>query len=101
MASEFLLNFLNKSDCFQIKDRNELRTALQTALDAGYRCFDTAYNYANVKDMGDFFAEIFEQGNIKREDIFIITKLQFQCHKPGTNLLPQKLNLKTFSYKQH
>ncbi|KAI6176229.1 Aldo-ket-red domain-containing protein [Aphelenchoides bicaudatus] len=67
---------------WQAKDRQELHTALQVALDAGYRYFDTAFAYGNEKDIGEFFADVFKQGKVKREDIFITTKLPFMAHAP-------------------
>lgn len=82
----------------QAKDRNELHNALKTSLDAGlllfnhlhslygglgYRYFDTALMYGNEKDIGDFFEGVFREGKLKREDIFITTKLSFNCHAPS------------------
>lgn len=67
---------------WQAKDRDELHNALKSALDVGYRYFDTAYAYGNEAEIGNFFEKVFKEGKIKREDIFITTKLSFQMHAP-------------------
>ncbi|KAM3716422.1 Aldo-keto reductase family 1 member [Dirofilaria immitis] len=59
-----------------------LTTALKTALDAGYRLIDTAYVYGNEAVIGKVLQEYFTSGKLKREDIFITTKLPFIAHKP-------------------
>ncbi|XP_014273415.1 1,5-anhydro-D-fructose reductase [Halyomorpha halys] len=58
----------------QIKTE-EMDDALNTALDAGYRHFDTAFRYNNEADIGRSLKKIFESGKIKREELFIVTKL--------------------------
>jgi diketogulonate reductase-like aldo/keto reductase len=59
----------------------ELNKAFDAALDAGYRLFDTAALYNNEAIIGDFFEEKFKQGNLKRSDIFITTKVKFELSK--------------------
>ncbi|XP_021353539.1 alcohol dehydrogenase [NADP(+)] A-like isoform X2 [Mizuhopecten yessoensis] len=53
----------------------EVKTAVTTALDAGYRLIDTAYNYQNEDVIGEGIAEKLKGGKLKREDLFITTKL--------------------------
>uniref|UniRef100_A0A914CNJ4 NADP-dependent oxidoreductase domain-containing protein n=1 Tax=Acrobeloides nanus TaxID=290746 RepID=A0A914CNJ4_9BILA len=60
----------------------ELNKAFDAALDAGYRLFDTAALYNNEAIIGDFFEEKFKQGNLKRSDIFITTKLWISEFQP-------------------
>jgi len=62
--------------------RGELRTAVHAALDAGFRHFDTAFCYGNEKDLGVVLQEYFEKGKVKREDLFITTKLWNTFHHP-------------------
>uniref|UniRef100_A0A8R1Y091 Aldo_ket_red domain-containing protein n=2 Tax=Onchocerca TaxID=6281 RepID=A0A8R1Y091_ONCVO len=57
-------------------------TALKTALDAGYPLIDTAYIYRNEAIIGKVLQDYFTSGKLKREDIFITTKLPFMAHKP-------------------
>ncbi|XP_014273986.1 1,5-anhydro-D-fructose reductase [Halyomorpha halys] len=59
---------------WQIKPE-EIDTALNAAIDAGYRHIDTAYAYRNEDDIGTALKKMFESGKIKREDLFITTKL--------------------------
>ncbi|XP_014280528.1 dihydrodiol dehydrogenase 3 isoform X2 [Halyomorpha halys] len=53
----------------------EIDTTLYTAIEAGYRHIDTAYSYQNETAIGASLAKIFSRGKIKREDMFIVTKL--------------------------
>ena len=48
---------------------------LRAALDIGYRHLDTAKVYKNEKQIGNVLAEVFKEGKIKREDLFITTKI--------------------------
>lgn len=56
---------------WQVKDGEEAYNSVKWALEAGYRHIDTAYVYGNEDSVG---AAIKDSG-IKREDIFITTKL--------------------------
>jgi alcohol dehydrogenase (NADP+) len=60
---------------FQSKDEAEITTALNVALEAGYRHIDTAYAYENEKIIGNVLKQWFASGKVKREDLFITTKL--------------------------
>jgi len=53
----------------------ELEKALDVALDAGYRHFDTAYTYDNEVVFGNVLKRWFDTGKVKREELFIVTKL--------------------------
>jgi diketogulonate reductase-like aldo/keto reductase len=46
------------------------------ALEAGYRMIDTAYVYKNEAAIGKVLKEWLESGKIKREDIFITSKVK-------------------------
>lgn len=48
---------------------------LPLALDAGYRHIDTAYSYDNEDAIGEVLESYFSQGKLKREDIFLATKV--------------------------
>lgn len=54
---------------------DEIEKALNAALDAGYTHFDTAFNYNNEEFLGNVFKKWFASNRIKREDLFITTKL--------------------------
>ncbi|KAL0486537.1 D-xylose reductase [Acrasis kona] len=51
------------------------------AIKAGYRLFDGAADYGNEKQVGEGLARAFKEGLVKREDLFITTKLWNTNHK--------------------
>lgn len=55
--------------------KDEVKTAVRAALDAGYRHIDTAYNYMNEDAIGEVLQEYIKSGKVKREELFIVTKL--------------------------
>lgn len=60
--------------------------AVKDAIDAGYRHIDTAFLYGNEKEVGNAIRAKIEDGTIRREDIFVTTKVnieQIQCHSSG------------------
>ncbi|MGM3120135.1 aldo/keto reductase, partial [Bacillus cereus group sp. BC330] len=57
---------------WQVKDATEFRTAVNAAVKAGYRHFDTAQYYENEGMLGDAWTDL----GLKREDIFITTKIK-------------------------
>ncbi|KAL7063733.1 hypothetical protein AAHC03_0107 [Spirometra sp. Aus1] len=60
---------------------NEMDIALSAALDAGYRHFDCAALYDNEEDIGRVLTQKFKSGVVKREDVFITTKLWNTAHR--------------------
>jgi len=60
----------------------EVKAAVNWALEAGYRHFDTAFMYMNEEEIGDVFREWMVSGKIRREDLFITTKLPINAMKP-------------------
>ncbi|UMM32455.1 hypothetical protein L5515_006239 [Caenorhabditis briggsae] len=67
---------------WQVKDETELTVALRAALDAGYRLIDTAHLYQNEHIIGNVLHEYISSGKIKREELFITSKLPFVAHAP-------------------
>lgn len=49
---------------------------MHSALKAGYRHIDTAYSYMNEAAIGDVIHEWISSGKIKREELFITTKVK-------------------------
>ena len=65
-----------------IPDPVATRVATKAALEAGFRQFDAAERYRNEKEVGEALQEVFKAGKIKREDVFIATKLWNNNHRP-------------------
>ncbi|VDM43597.1 unnamed protein product [Toxocara canis] len=62
---------------------NEVAAAVRTALDAGYRLIDTATCYGNEKEIGDVLHEYLTSGKLKREELFVTTKLWCSHNRPS------------------
>ncbi|VEN50188.1 unnamed protein product [Callosobruchus maculatus] len=60
---------------WQATNEDELTSALNHALEIGYRHIDTAYVYENEKVIGAVLKKWISSGKLKREDLFITTKL--------------------------
>ncbi|XP_017762759.1 PREDICTED: dihydrodiol dehydrogenase 3-like isoform X2 [Eufriesea mexicana] len=63
-------------------NEEELQSALDIALEAGYRHIDTAAAYENEKIIGTVLKKWFDSGKIKRSDIFVVTKLPPVGNRP-------------------
>lgn len=62
----------------------QIREVLPIVLDTGYRHIDTAYSYGNEAAIGDVLNDYFTQGKLKRDDVFVATKVCFflGCFSP-------------------
>src|ERR1700722_14077962 len=65
-----------------IPDLVATRSAPRAALEAGFRQLDAAERYRNEKEVGEALQEVFKAGQIKREEVFIATKLWNKNHRP-------------------
>src|ERR1700733_7120813 len=65
-----------------IPDPVATRNATKAALEAGFRLLDTAERYRTEREVGEAMQEVFKGGKIKREDVFVITKLWNTTHRP-------------------
>ncbi|XP_023310739.1 aldo-keto reductase family 1 member C13-like [Anoplophora glabripennis] len=57
------------------REEADVERVLNAALELGYRHIDTAYAYKNEVFIGSVLKKWFSSGKLKREDIFITTKL--------------------------
>jgi len=65
-----------------IPDPVVTKQAVTIALEAGFRHFDCAERYRNEAAIGQAMQEVFKGGAIKREDVFVTTKLWNTNHRP-------------------
>jgi len=74
-----MLKWIECGFCFyffvQANDHTGVQ-AVKDAIDAGYRLFDTAYVYRNEGAVGQGIREKIAEGIIKREDVFVVTKVR-------------------------
>ena len=63
---------------FQVLDGNVTQKAVEEAIDSGYRLIDTAAAYMNEEAVGRAIAAKISDGTVKREDLFITTKVWVQ-----------------------
>ncbi|XP_046461618.1 aldose reductase-related protein 2-like [Daphnia pulex] len=62
--------------------KEEIQKAVNAALEAGYRHIDTAYNYLNEDAIGEVLQQWIQSGKVKREELFIVTKLPMIGNRP-------------------
>lgn len=72
--------------------------AVKSGIDIGYRHIDTAAIYGNEEDVGAALADVLKAGKVKREELFITTKLWSDAHardavEPALNASLQRLQL--------
>lgn len=60
----------------------EITKTVETALEEGYRHIDTAFNYNTEEPIGTVIRKWIEDGRLKREELFITTKLPNVGNRP-------------------
>lgn len=65
-----------------IPDPAVTRQATRAALETGFRHLDCAERYRNEEAVGDAMQEAFKAGTVRREDVFVTTKLWNSNHRP-------------------
>lgn len=62
-------------------EKGEVGKAVKSAIETGYRHIDCAATYGNEAEIGEAFSEIFKKGEVKREELWITSKLWNNAHK--------------------
>jgi hypothetical protein len=65
-----------------IPDPVATKQATKAALEAGFRHLDCAERYRNEEAVGEAMQEAFKAGTLRREDVFVTTKLWNTNHRP-------------------
>lgn len=65
-----------------LSDNTKTRDAVKTAVQAGFRHLDAAERYRNEAEVGAALKELFAQRTVRREDLFVTTKLWNNNHRP-------------------
>jgi diketogulonate reductase-like aldo/keto reductase len=65
-----------------IPDPVATKHATKAALEIGFRHLDCAERYRNESAVGEAMQEVFKAGKIRREDVFVTTKLWNNNHRP-------------------
>ena len=50
---------------------------MELAIELGYRHFDTATLYKNEESLGRALKKAIDSGKVKREELFIVTKVSY------------------------
>lgn len=65
-----------------IPDPTATKEAVRISLEVGFRQFDCAERYRNEEQVGQAMRAVFAGGKVKREDVFVGTKLWNSNHRP-------------------
>ena len=65
-----------------LSDRSKTRNAVKTAVEVGFRHLDAAERYRNEAEVGAALKELFADGTVRRDDLFVTTKLWNNNHRP-------------------
>ncbi|GKZ00463.1 hypothetical protein MPSEU_000998800 [Mayamaea pseudoterrestris] len=64
-----------------LMEKSQVRSAIRSALEIGYRRIDTAPVYFNEDAVGDALLEAIQEGIVSRQDLFIVSKLPCPMHR--------------------
>ena len=65
-----------------LSDNTKTLGAVKTAVEVGFRHLDAAERYRNEAQVGAALKELFADGTVRREDLFVTTKLWNNNHRP-------------------
>ncbi|CAG5053249.1 unnamed protein product [Parnassius apollo] len=79
---------------FKIQDASKLVEALSYAIDIGYRHIDTAHLYRVEPEIGQVVKKKIAEGVVKREELFITTKVWQHYHREADVEISVRASLK-------
>jgi len=65
-----------------LSDNTKTRNAVKTAVEVGFRHLDAAERYRNEAEVGAALKELFADGTVRRDELFVTTKLWNNNHRP-------------------
>src|ERR1700739_3161424 len=65
-----------------LSDRTKTRDAVKAAVKVGFRHLDAAERYRNEAEVGAALKELFADGTVRRDELFVTTKLWHNNHRP-------------------
>jgi diketogulonate reductase-like aldo/keto reductase len=77
-----------------IPDPVATKAATKAALDIGFRTLDTAERYRTEREVGEALQSAISEGTVKREDVFVITKVWNTNHRAERAKLAFEASLK-------
>src|SRR5208337_5401816 len=65
-----------------LSDNTKTLNAVKTAVEVGFRHLDAAERYRNEAEVGAALKELFADGTVRRDELFVTTKLWNNNHRP-------------------
>jgi diketogulonate reductase-like aldo/keto reductase len=65
-----------------LSNRDKTRHAVKAAVEVGFRHLDAAERYRNEAEVGAALKELFAAGTVRRDELFVTTKLWNNNHRP-------------------
>lgn len=75
-------------------EKGKVTHAVKYALENGYKHIDCAATYGNEEEVGEALTEVFGNGKVKREDVWVTSKLWNNAHKKEDVIPALKKTLK-------
>ena len=65
-----------------VSDSTQTRNAVRAAIEVGFRHLDAAERYRNEAEVGAALKDLFADRTVRRDDLFVTTKLWNNNHRP-------------------
>eukprot|EP01018_Ginkgo_biloba_P024810 Gb_28797 [translate_table: standard] len=80
------------------QNEEEIKTAVDIALEIGYRHFDTASCYGSEAALGEALSKAFQRGIVRRDEVFVTSKLWGNDHDDPVSALKMSLSKLRLEY---